>query len=266
MDELVFHIIEDIRKHAPFRNFEGRIGERLERAYALQDELAARIVESGVRGPCCGYKIALNSPSLMAHFGVDEPVSGHLFEDQKHFSPAELAQEDYRTLLIEPEIAAVIGNDLPGGPGLADRERVAAAIEVFVPAFEIVDTRGAHIPDLKLPAAIAQNMTNEGLVVGGPGIAPAELDVDSLSIAVIIDGAPVADLTGAAPQHPLDAIAWLADHLEHRGKRLRAGQIVLCGSHMPARPVGTARHVRAEMGVLGAVEFRVRPASARQQD
>ncbi len=257
MDDVISRIANDIETHAAFRPFEEQVGDDFANAYGVQDSVVAELLRRGTRTSLCGYKIALNAKQLMAHFGVSEPVSGQLFEDQKHTSSTELAASDYRSLLIEPEIAAVMESDLQAGNGMHDRNSVLAAIAMLVPAFELVDTRDGYIPDLKLSAAIAQNMTNEGLVTGGPGIRPVDLDVDNLEVIVTFDDAPVAVLKGAAPQHPLDAVAWLANHLEARGQSIKAGQIILCGSHMPPKPVGSANHIRARMGALGNVEFTI---------
>jgi 2-keto-4-pentenoate hydratase len=254
--DLVSHIVGDIAAHAAFRPFDGAFGESLADAYAMQDRVAEELVARGIRQSICGYKIALNSPHLMAHFGVSEPVSGPLFSDQNHPSPAVLNVADYRTLVIEPEIAAVIGRRIDAPVG--GRDGVAPAIARFIPAFELIDTRDAHIPDIKLMSAIAQNITNEGLVTGGPGVPPGELDVDSLTVTVSFDDETIATMTGAAPQHPLDAVAWLADHLTARGKALEPGMIVLCGTHMPPEPVGAARQVRADFGPVGAARFTLR--------
>ena len=259
MNDLISQIADDIESHSAFREFEGQIEADFDSAYNTQDRVVAELIKRGTRASICGYKIALNAESLMKHFSVSEPISGHLFEDQRHLSSATLSPDNYRSLLIEPEIAAVMGRDLKMGNGKHDRDSVLPAIAMFVPAFELVDTRDAHIPDLQLTTAIAQNITNEGLVVGGPGILPHDLAVDDLDVIISFDDTPIAELKGAAPQHPLDAVAWLANQLERRGKRLEAGQVVLCGSHMPPKSVGTAKHIHAEMGAVGIVEFTISP-------
>jgi 2-keto-4-pentenoate hydratase len=260
MNDLICQIADDIESHSAFREFDEQISNDFDSAYTTQDKVVTELIKRGTRASICGYKIALNAKPLMEHFGVSEPISGQLFEDQRHLSSVELPSGDFRSLLIEPEIAAVMGHDLKAGNGKHDRESVLTAIAMFVPAFELVDTRDAHIPDLQLTTAIAQNITNEGLVIGGPGILPLSLDVDNLDVTITFDDTRVAELKGSAPQHPLDAVAWLANHLELRGKRLEAGQIVLCGSHMPPKPVGTAKHIRADMGAVGNVEFTILPA------
>ena len=113
----VSQITDDIAAHAAFRPFDGAVGADQTDAYAVQDRVADALIARGVRQPVCGYKIALNSPHLMDHFGVSEPVSGPLFSDQNHPSPADLKAADYHTLVIEPEIAAVIGRRIDGPVG-----------------------------------------------------------------------------------------------------------------------------------------------------
>ena len=261
VNNLICQIADDIESHAAFREFDGQISSDFGSAYATQDRVVAELIKRGTRGSICGYKIALNAKTLLEHFGVSEPISGQLFKDQMHQSSVELLSDSYRCLLIEPEIAAIMGRDLKAGYGKHDRESVLPAIAMFVPALELVDTRDAHIPDLQLTTAIAQNITNEGLVIGGPGIRPHNLDVDNLDVTITFDDAPVAELNGAAPQHPLDALVWLANHLELSDKHLKAGQVVLCGSHMPPKPIGTAKHIYADMGIMGDVEFTIQPGN-----
>jgi len=194
---------------------------------------------------------------LFRSFGVSEPISARLFADQKHLSPATLSQNDYRSLLIEPEILAILGADIEPRDVGHDRDSVVDAIEKFVPAMELIDSRGISIPDVLLASAIAQNVSCEGLVMGGPGLPPRDLTIETLKTTVTFDGEMIAELAGKAPQHPLDVVAWMANHLASRGQQLKAGMVILCGTHMPPKPLGTAKSVNVEMVGLGSVEFNI---------
>ena len=255
--DLIARIVDDIATHAAFNSYADLIPENLDAAYYIQDQVADMLVSRGIRAAPCGYKLALNSQHLMAHFGVSEPCSGRLFSDQKWQSPASLSAQDYRGLLIEAEIMAVIGADMQRVDGGHTRASAEAAVERYFPAVELVDARDLAIPQARLQSVVAQNITTEGVVYGGLGVTPKELDVENLPVSLSFDGVVVAETKGTRPQHPGDAIAWLANHLMARGGMLMAGDIVICGTHVPPPPLNAASHVLLDMGPLGQVEFTV---------
>ena len=255
--ELVAQIVDDIARHAVFRPYADLISGNLDAAYFIQDQVVEMLQARGIRAAPCGYKLALNSQTLMAHFGVSEPCSGRMFSDQKWQSPAKLSARDYRGLLIEAEIMAVMQADMPGRDGGHTRVSAEQAVERYFPAIELVDARDLQIPQARLPSVVAQNITTEGVVYGGPGLTPEELDVGSLPVSLSFDGQGVAETKGTPPQHPGDAIAWLANHLMARGGMLKAGDIVICGTHVPPLALGDTSHVLLDMGPLGRVEFTI---------
>lgn len=226
-------ILQDIRTAAAFDTRSTTPPRSMAQAYALQDAVADDLTSDPRYGPVAGWKIAANSPALLERFGIGEPASGRVFVAQRRDSPATLDAGAYRQFALEPEIAAVIGTTLPAQDAPFDAATVQAAIARFVPAMELLDMRGADMGAIHLPDAIAQNISNVGAVIGGPGVAPDALDVSTIRTTLTIDGELRHDVTGAAPQHPLDAVTWLANHLAARGLTLEAGQIVLCGTHSP---------------------------------
>ena len=147
---------------------------------------------------------------------------------------------------------------LPASRAPYTQVQVAAAIDRFVPAFELLDLRDSELPKIGLAEAVAQNITNAGIVVGGPGIAPYELDPAAIETVVTIDDKPELSVMGAAPQHPLEAVTWLANHLAKRGLSLEAGHIVLCGTHAPIRVVEGAARIKFRMSGLGHASLTLR--------
>jgi len=147
----------------------------------------------------------------------------------------------------------IAGHALRAEDAPFSRETVVAAIDRMVPALELLDLRGAKPPELALADVIAQNISNAGAVIGGPGVKPDALDPASVHTAVTIDDAPELSVTGAAPQDPLEAAHWLANHIARRNLSLEAGQIILCGTHAPIRPVSGAARIAVTMSGLGTV-------------
>ncbi len=70
-----------------------------------------------------------------------------------------------------------------------------------------------------------------------------------------VDGQRVAAAIGAAPEHPLDAVAWMANHLARRNRRLEPGMLLLCGTHLPALSIAPGQHVALYMGPVGQVDL-----------
>ncbi|MFP4274425.1 MAG: 2-keto-4-pentenoate hydratase [Paracoccaceae bacterium] len=246
-------IAQDILAAAPFDPRAPENGRDLAAAYAVQDALAARL--EAALGAVAGWKIAVNAPALMAHFGVTEPASGRVFAQLRQDAPARRKASDFRDFAYEPEIAAVMDRTLSPQAAPFTRDDVAGAVARFVPALELLDLRGATMPTMHLPDVVAQNITNAGAVIGGPGIAPDALDPAQLHTRVQVNGAEALSVTGGAPQHPLDAVTWLANHLAGRGLSLEAGQIVLCGTHAPIAPVSGPAEIVVEMSGLGAASL-----------
>lgn len=246
-------IVKDVTTGAPFGAYATQPQRNVAQAYAIQDGVVAALISSGTRGAIAGWKIAANSPQLLERFKLEEPASGRVFADQRHDSPTTLNAADYTEFAFEPEIAAIMKSTLAPSAAPLQPDEVLAAVERFVPAMELLDMRQTDMPSTHIPDAIAQNISNVGAVLGGPGITPEDLDTAKIRTTFTIDGQIKHDVTGAAPQSPLDAVAWLATHLAARGLTLQAGQIVLCGTHSPIWYHQGTGEIEVDMSGLGKV-------------
>ncbi|MEY8838181.1 2-keto-4-pentenoate hydratase [Cribrihabitans sp. XS_ASV171] len=244
-------IVKDILGAAPFTAYEADPPRNVLSAYSLQDSVTEQLAEDPAFGAVAGWKIAANSPALLERFGLGEPASGRVFTAQRRTSPAMLKAAGYRQFALEPEIAAVMGSTLAPQTEPFDTQTVLEAIDRFVPAMELLDMRDTDMPNIHLPDVIAQNISNVGAVIGGPGIAPEKLDPAAVRTTLAIDGETRHDVTGAAPQNPLEAVTWLANHLSGRGLTLEAGQVVLCGTHSPIWYHDGTGEIVLEMSGLG---------------
>nr|WP_325253648.1 fumarylacetoacetate hydrolase family protein [Amylibacter sp.] len=251
--DLTQQILQDVLAGAPFNAYGVTPLRSVAQAYALQDSLTAALVETDSHGPVAGWKIAANSVQLMERFKLTEPATGRVFSNQRHNSPATLKVGDYTEFAFEPEIVAVLKTTLPPENAPFSTEDVIAAIDRFAPGMELLDMRQTDMPNTHIPDAIAQNISNVGAVLGGPGIAPENLTPDSVRTVITIDGKAQHDATGAAPQNPIEAVTWLANHLASRGLMLEAGQIVMCGTHSPIWYHKGAGEIEVQMSGLGTV-------------
>ncbi len=248
-------IAADIAAGKEFRPLGEAAAGDLAWAYAVQRAVAMELIHSKARTRVAGFKVAVNSAALMQHFGVSEPAAAHVFADEVHKSPARLDLSSYGSFLYEPEIAAVFDAALPARETPYSDAEVAAAIGRFVPAFELIDTRGGRIPDLTLVDAVTQNITNAGAVLGGPGVPAGELDADTLATTVLENGETILEATGARPQPPLEAATFVVNLFGSMGIGMDAGMFILCGTHQPPRLLTAPTRIEVDMGPLGTVEM-----------
>jgi len=227
-------------------------------AYAIQEAFAATRAKQ--RGAAVGYKIALSSAAMRRFVGVDSPQAGMMFESTIRRSPARIRAADYVNLIVEFEIAVEMAGDLPAADAPFSRERVAGAVGAVMPAIEIADDRGADYSQLvRHPLdLIADNTWNEGAVLGRAVANWRELDLGKIRAVASINGSTVGEGIGAeAMGHPLDAVAWIADHLSARGHGLLRKDVVITGSLVTSKRVKAGDLVRFELENAGGVELRV---------
>ena len=205
------------------------LGQCLADAYAVQEALIAMMEADD--GPLAGWKVALTTPVMQRMCGVDHPCEGAVLRDRIFQSPADFDTSKVGRLGIEAEIALVIGEDMPPGSGPYNRDRAAACVSAAHAALELVDDRNADYSQITAAKLIANNSLNAGIVLG-PAVANwQDFNLGALKGAMVIDGETVAEGTGAdILGHPLNAISWLSNSLNVRGKMLRKGDIVMCGS------------------------------------
>jgi 2-keto-4-pentenoate hydratase len=227
-------------------------------AYAVQDAFVALRAEK--LGALAGYKIALTSAEMRRFVGVESPQAGVMFVSTLHRSPARVRAADYVRLIVEFEIAIRIADDLPAADKPFFRERVAQSVGAVMPALELADDRNADYKALpKHPfELIADNCWNEGAVLGAPVEDWKAIDLAAVHGIATINGNKVGEGRGADVMgHPLDAVAWLADHLASLGRGLLRGDVVITGSIVTSKTVTTGDHVVFDVEGLGKVELRV---------
>jgi 2-keto-4-pentenoate hydratase len=167
------------------------------------------------------------------------------------------------TARIEPEIAFVLGRDLPPRATPYSEAEVRAAIGEVRLVLELLGSRYIDPEGLPFLEMLADCVSNQGLFLGpavSGGLA-APLSEFALRIERTDGTAPQVLLaqTGKHPNgHPLLPLYWMANFQSTRGAGLRAGQIVTTGSYAGMVDVPLAAPLRIQFGDLGeiAVEFR----------
>lgn len=225
-------------------------------AYDMQEAFHELLVPE--RGAMVGYKIALTTPVMQKMVGFGHPCSGAIFASGVHHSPVTVKASDYVHIGAECEIAVLLSSDLPAESAPYDREGVSRAVGALMPAFELVDDRGADYSDLFFLGVAADNAWNAGIVLGEKVTAWQGIDLVTASGVMTINGQPAGEGKGGdVLGHPLDALAWLANTLAERGKSLKKDMIVMTGSIVSTKFLKQGDEAHFQINPLGEVRLTV---------
>ena len=226
---------------APVRDLIGT--DDLDAAYAVQQGLVRARLDGGVI--VVGRKIGATSKAVQDQLGVDQPDFGYLLSDM------DVSRHDpisMRTLVqprVEAEVAFVLSRDVTGDE--ITIESVRDAVDVALPALEIVDSRIADW-DIGFTDTVADNASSGLFVVGTDGRPLSEVEPVEVEMELSINGEVRSSGNGAACLgDPLEALRWLAVQAARFGDPLRAGQVVLSGALGPFVPFAAGDEVRAEI-------------------
>ncbi|HEV2202819.1 MAG TPA: hypothetical protein VGR73_23625 [Bryobacteraceae bacterium] len=156
---------------------------------------------------------------------------------------------------IEPEIAFVMGRDLPPrGAAYTDEEIRDAILESrFV--LELLDTRFANKGEASFFEILADCYNNWGLFVGPVVPNALSLPLESLHAKIATPATTIFDGVRPHPSgHPLKPFIWLARYLNGRGDGLKAGEIVTTGSYAGIVEVPIGQPLRVELEGIGVLE------------
>jgi 2-keto-4-pentenoate hydratase len=162
------------------------------------------------------------------------------------------------TARIEPEVAFVMGSDLPQRDTPYSEAEVRAAIAESRLALELLGTRYADPASAGWFEMMADSMQNQGLFVGPviPGGFAAALEAFPVTVGTT-RGVLSRHEGRHGDGHPLRPLVWLANFLAARGEGLRAGQVVTTGSYAGAIDVPLGQPLTVVFGALGVIATEV---------
>ncbi len=231
---------------APVRDLIGT--DDLPAAYAVQQGLVQRRLAGGVT--VVGRKIGATSEAVQRQLGVDQPDFGYLLSDMDVSHGAEGTPISMRTLVqprVEAEVAFVLAQDIDLDEDEITLEVVRAAVDVAIPALEIVDSR---IADWKIgfTDTVADNASSGLFVVGRDGRKLDDFEPRDVVMSLTINGEERSAGNGAACLgDPLEALRWLAVQARRFGDPLRAGHLILSGALGPFVPFAPGDRVAASI-------------------
>ena len=222
-------------------------------AYAEQEALSA-VADARL----VGYKIGATSEAAMNLLGLSEPFFGPLMDRYYRSSGENVPLSSRHKGLLECEIVVALSADLPPRDTPYSVDEVSAATEWISPGFELCAIRF----DVELPGngllLIADSGINADFVQGGKVTDWSQLDLSQHPAALLINGQEVAQGHSGMSvfEHPLAAVAWLANHKALGGRGLKAGDIITTGTCTGMTPIQVGDEARGDFGPLGEVTTR----------
>jgi len=246
-------IAEAHRTRAPYCNLPSEIAPpSIAEAYAAQEALCE--LWTPLHGPVRGLKIATTTKVMQQLMGIDHPCGGMIYERRIHQSPARLKREDFVNLMVEFELAVRVGTDLPKRDAPYSAADVRPAVAEVMPAFELIEDRGADYKRTSALTLIADNAWNGGVVLGAPKRVPADMELNGMRGSLTVNG----ELRGTGlTDGPMDALVWVVNLAADRGRPLQAGMIVITGSVLPTIPIASGETFVFTLDGIGSAELSV---------
>lgn len=222
----------------------------IEQALAIQSAVST-LMDDAIGGWKCGTP------------GPDKLVVAPIFARTIHQASPCAAWAHGGLVRIEPELAFVLGHDLPPRDQPYTPAEVDAAIARTHLALELIDSRYEDGNELSFADKLADGLVNQGLFIGPEVDAAAAQQTHAMRIGISIEGESDTERAGQHPD-PLPRLPfyWLANHLCAQGPGLRAGQVVITGSYAGTFGVPVERDVSLRFGELGVLSVRLTARAA----
>jgi 2-keto-4-pentenoate hydratase len=223
----------------------GRPGVALEEGTRPTDVASAlaiqRAVSRQLEADIGGWKCALPSSGKL--------VLAPIYRDTIHTASPCPVRVRGGLLRVEPELAYVLGRDLP----VRDQPYTAADVDSAIArthlALELLESRYTDHHAVSFFDNLADGLVNQGLFLG-PTV---EDDTDCGELALQA-GSASSLLQGRHPDgNPRLPLYWLAEYLRSQGEGLRAGQVVITGSYAGSLPIAIATELHLRYGSLGTL-------------
>lgn len=218
---------------------------RVRRGMERQLELRRELIADGARP--IGWKLGLGTPAAMEKIGTSAPLVGFLTDRSLLDLGEECAVGGWGKPTAEPEVAIHMATNVPAG---VDADAAAEAIAGLGAAVELVDLGDPSDVEEVLAGGIFHRRVVLGPADAGVGDGlRAEIRLGEADPKLVED--PYA-LTG----DPARVVAHVATHLAAFGETLRAGDVVIAGSILPALAVAPGDRLRYRLEPLAEVSVR----------
>lgn len=248
------------REARALAGFPGVLPDSLSAAYAVQEEVL-RLTPRRL----AGWKVAGIPPAFRERYDAPRlvgPVFADAVQQVEDGGSVEVLVYRGGFAAIEAEFVVRLTADAPEGlvaaaeiPGLATLHAGS----------EIASSPLASINDLGPGAVISDHGNNAGAIIG-PAIPPlADGDWERLMSRTLIGGECVGEGSAArVAGGPYESVAFLIAQLASRGRRLKAGDIVLTGMTTGVHDVRIGDEARIEFPGVGGFGLRVKARASER--
>jgi 2-keto-4-pentenoate hydratase len=214
---------------------------RIERGTRAMLEVRRALLDEGARP--LGWKVGFGAPASLKLLRIDRPLVGFLTDRGLIEDGASVPVGDWTNPMLEPEIAAHIGED--------------GAIAGLAAAIELADV---DVPPADPETIQAGNIYHRHVMLGP--VDAGRRGGAGISARLLRDGEVAAETEdpAALTGDIVDVVRLTGELLEACGERLRPGDVVITGSAVPPLSVGPGDTVTAELGPLGALTVALRAA------
>ncbi|MGI9316357.1 MAG: 2-keto-4-pentenoate hydratase, partial [bacterium] len=230
--------------------------QSMQQAYLIQARLVSLMLDR-YGSSTCGYKLACTNARVIKLLSVDGPLSGRMLSHSTHGSGAELNTDDFCRRIVELEFAFALGKDVPTGEVPYTANTITPYIVSFLPALEIVDHHYTDFTQVGGKALAADNAIHGASIIGSPVPDWQHVDLAKHSVDLLVNGRSFSKGNGQnVLDSPLNAMAWLANHLQSRGDSLKSGDLVTTGTACEIYNAKKGDQVLGDFGILGSVAAR----------
>jgi 2-keto-4-pentenoate hydratase len=213
---------------------------RIERGTRAMLELRRARLDAGARP--LGWKVGFGAPAALELLGTDRPLVGFLTDRGLIEDGATVSVGAWQNPMLEPEIAAYIGED--------------ATIAGLSAAIELADV---DVPPADPEAILAGNIYHRHVMLGP--VDSGRVDGAGIGARLLRGGEVVAetDDPAALTGDIVEVVRLTAELLAACGAELRPGDVVITGSAVPPLSVAAGDTVTAELGPLGTLTVTLEP-------
>ena len=190
-----------------------------------------------------GWKIGFNRIVDQQKFNLPSPMIGYLTRKRRIASGGSYAIRAGSTILLEAEIALLIGHDVAPGVTITEARN---AIQGYAAALELVDTSRTSSSDIA--EILAGNLFHEAVLIGNA----TTISNNHFNASLKINGDEVRRLE--AERLPDDfgvIVKVVADILGRHGEQLRAGDWIISGAATTPVELHGGDEISLELEPLG---------------
>ncbi len=223
--------------------------------YAIQEAVVEKL-SAASQSNVVGYKVGCTSKNAQDALNAPEPFRGQLLSATTFQSGKVLTASDYHVRLIEPEFGFVMGEDVPVSDTPYSADTIRPFISHLFPAIEIASHHFVGFEGVTAPEFIADNAIHGVMVMGELVENWQEIELATHEVTLNLNGAKFGSDTGdKVLGHPLNVMAWLANHGQATNKPLKKGDLVISGTVNMIYAAQKGDHLEAYFGVFGKVEL-----------